>query len=462
MSGIKEEENMSVKFSRRQMLRSALLALASAPVVQACAPKAATPVPAQVAPTAAAPKEQAAVAAGPAKISLSLSTYADPRYDWMRYWGEKWASEHPNIDLKIEDVIYGETQKKGLAMLATGTLWDASYTGIRYFSYLAAKGAYLPLEELVQTVDPDMDDLLPAALEDCSFDGKLYALPFMYHPGNPALIFVNLDTLGEKGITPPTDEWKVSDFVEIAAKTTDKEARIFGTNFRPGSYHDMTWISRRFHGDMQDAEGKKCIFNTDPNTIEASRWCYDLRAVQKCAPLRDESEGIMFAAGNITLQTGGSYSLKPNATAVADKFKWDAVLFPTGPDGYRGYQGFTEMYSVARTSKYPQEAYELINLLCSKEVGIWSVFNNDFNPNARKSVWADPEVLEAFPIFERCLNMMNASEGPFPMPYNLRFVEANDVFANVSNELFLAEVPFEEGAQRVQTEVQAILDLPRP
>ena len=51
--------------------------------------------------------------------------------------------------------------------------------------------------------------------------------------------------------------------------------------------------------------------------------------------------------------------------------------------------------------------------------------------------------------------------GPFPMPYNLRFQELQDNWANTSPDLFYGDVAFEEGLQTVQDTMQEILDLDR-
>ena len=61
-----------------------------------------------------------------------------------------------------------------------------------------------------------MDDIFESTLEDCSWDGKLYAIPYMYHPGNAAVIYVNQNLLEAKGITLPTDAWTTDQFNEIA------------------------------------------------------------------------------------------------------------------------------------------------------------------------------------------------------------------------------------------------------
>jgi hypothetical protein len=106
--------------------------------------------------------------------------------------------------------------------------------------------------------------------------------------------------------------------------------------------------------------------------------------------------------------------------------------------------------------------FDLISQQGSKEVGIYACLKNDFNPNARKSVWGDPEVQKAFPIFERALKLINSMKGYFPMPYNTRFSELNDTWANNSAELFYGDVPFAQGMQTLHDACQPILDLPRP
>jgi hypothetical protein len=48
------------------------------------------------------------------------------------------------------------------------------------------------------------------------------------------------------------------------------------------------------------------------------------------------------------------------------------------------------------------------------------------------------------------------------MPYNVRFQEFQDTWANTTPDLFYGDIDFETQMQFVQDECQAILDLPRP
>jgi len=154
---------MATRFTRRQFVKSLAAILALTPIVEACAPKATPAAPAaateapKAAPTTAPANTPAAKAAE--KFTLTMATYADPRYDWQRYWAKQWADQHPNVDLKVEDVVYGEMAKKQLAMVATGTLWDATYSGIKFFPYSVAKGCFMALTDLVAAKDPGMDDM---------------------------------------------------------------------------------------------------------------------------------------------------------------------------------------------------------------------------------------------------------------------------------------------------------------
>ena len=147
-----------------------------------------------------------AAAPSTAAKSISIATYADPRNEWQRTAAKEWAAEHPDVELNIDEVIYGEMAKNQLTALATGTLWDLSFSGIKWFPYSVAKGAFLSMEDLIAANDPGMDDFFEASIVGSSFEGKIYGLPYLFHPGNPALIIMNKNLLGEKGLEVPTSD----------------------------------------------------------------------------------------------------------------------------------------------------------------------------------------------------------------------------------------------------------------
>lgn len=442
------------------------------PILQACgsgtpsapasAPTAASSTSSSTASTSAtaAPKSQAAPSGG--KVAMSIATYAGPSDQWQRDWAKTWAGKNPDVNLTIAEVNYNSMAQKQIAELATGTMQDVVFSGIKWFPFSAAKGAFLQIDDYVKTHDPGLSDFFSAALSGASFDGKLLGLPYLLHPGNPALIAFNKDMLEQKGAKIPTDDWTVQDYLDLAIKTTDTKNKIFGTNYFPTGYYDFCSLARTWGGDDMSADGKKFTFATDPKSVEAAQWAVNLRSKYKVAPSRAEAQGLEFPAGRLATSTAGTYSILSLGKTVGTKFKWDVVLFPKGPTGLRGYQGFVECFSIYAKSKQPERAYDLIVTETSKEAGIYAVVKDSYQPTGRKSVWAAPEIAKISSIFARALKWMSDTKGPFPMPYNLRFTELEDKWENTSQSLFYGEVPFQQGIQAVQKACQAIMDEPQP
>jgi multiple sugar transport system substrate-binding protein len=445
------------KMSRRELLKwlsagSATLALA------ACVPTspggAAAPAGESSAPTAD-------------KVEMTLATFDAVLHDWQREFGKRWGEANADkANLQVENVVYAEMSKLQLARSASGTLWDVVFSGIKWFPYSASKGMFLQLDDfLANRSDANLDDFFTTAFEGGKLDGSLYGLPYEIHPGNPALVCFNVDMLDAKGIAMPTDDWTVSDYADIAVQLTDPDNNIFGTNYLPGNYYDFESLVRAYSTDIMDPERKQLLFATDEKNIEAARWTTNLRTELQCAPNREQATGLDFTVGVLGSAVTGSYSVNEWGKLIADKFKHDWVLFPTGPEGARGYTAFTSNFSCASTTKAPDLAVDLLVYLTSTEAGTWSALEQGTGqPNARRSVWENEDLLaKSHPIFRRILDMYNNPDipGPFPMPYNLRFQELQDNWANTSPDLFYGDLSFEEGLQAVQDAMQEILDLPR-
>jgi len=445
------------QMTRRNLLK--LMAAGSATLaLAACAP-AASP---------SAPSEGAESAVTSDLPFLTVATFDDPLHDWQREFARRWGEENADkAEIQVENVVYAEMSKLQLARSASGTLWDIVFSGIKWFPYSASKDMFLPLDDFLATHENvNLDDFFPTALAGAKLDDTLYGLPYEIHPGNPALVCFNLDMLDAAGIEMPTDDWDVAQYAEIATALSDPDNNIHGTDFLPGSYYDFESVARAYGTDMFDEERTQLLFATDENNIEAARWITSLRTELHAAPNRAQAEGLDFTAGGILGSTvTGSYSVNGFATTIGDKFKHDWVLFPRGPEGNRGYTAFTSNFSCSAVTSSPDLAVDLLVYLTSEEAGTWSALEQGTGqPNARKSVWGNQDLLDkSHPIFRRILEMYNDTSipGPFPMPSNLRFQELQDNWANTSPDLFYGDLAFEEGLQAVQDAMQEILDLPR-
>jgi multiple sugar transport system substrate-binding protein len=456
------------KYSRREILK--LLGGSSIGLALAGCVAAPAPAPQQAASSSEEKPAEPAQAEAPSaeKAVMSVATFAAVLHDWQREFSKRWADQHPEVDLAIEEVVYNEMAKLQLARTASGTLWDLTFSGIKWFPFSASKNMFLSLDDaLAARDDANLDDFFTTALEGGKLDGVLYGLPYEIHPGNPAVVAINVDMLEAKGLEMPTDDWSVTDYVELATQMGDPDNNIFGTNYLPGNYYDFESLARAYNTSIYaDEEHTVLQFATEEKNVAAAKWITELRTVHQVAAARDETEGLAFVSGTLATQVTGSYSVNSFTTEIGDKFRSDWVLFPLGPEGGRGYSAFTSNYSVYSGSKHPDLAVDLLVYLSSTEAGTWSALEQGTGqPNARKSVWGNEDLLaKSHPIFGRVLNTLYLDtnvQGPFPMPGNLRHEELQSNWANTSPDVFYGDVPFEEGIQAVQDAMQEILDLER-
>jgi multiple sugar transport system substrate-binding protein len=363
----------------------------------------------------------------------------------------------------IDKVPYGESSKKALAGLATGTLQDVLYAPMKWGMYAALKGAWLWIDEYVDADDPGMDDYFEASIAGASFEGKQWGLPHETNPGAYAVTYYNKNLLDEYGVEEPTDEWTVEDFPEKAAKIQDPDNNIFGTDWNLKRYYATAAVARTFGGTFLSEDGKKLTWNTNPKTVEAARWVWSIRNEWDAGAGREQMEGLSFEAGRVGFYVSNVQSSGRIITGAGDKFDVGIVLAPQSTDGLHGYYTFVNNMCIFSGTEHADAAYDCIKHMTSKETLMYA-FKDQTHPPSRASIWQAASEMDVHPIWARVGNWMANEEAPghYPMPYNLRYDELQDTWVNNRLKLWYGEVPFEQGMQEIQEVVGAVVELPRP
>lgn len=394
---------------------------------------------------------------------MSVAVWTDPVRTWMTKFAKDWAAKNPNVALTIDSINYADMPTKQLTEFATHTLQDLTFNTVKWIDYPIYKGLFQPIDSYVKAQDPGMDDFIPVAITSGKYDGKLYALPSEVNTGNQNVFFYNEDLLNAKGVTPPTDDWTQDDLIKLATQLNDPSKQVWGTDYFPsGTYYDFGALLLGNGGQILSDDASKFLFS-DPKSVPLVKWATEIRTKYKIAPSRAESQATLFPAGRIALHADGVQSIIAAKKTIGDKFKFDAVLGPTGPGGRRGFDSFVLNWAISSTSKAPDQAYDLMSYYTAHDQQLWS-FVNQGQPPTRKSLWSSPEAEKISPVWGRALKWIanGIDKGPFPEPANFRYQELEDKWENVSYGVFYGEVPLDDGITKVQQACQAILDEPKP
>ena len=449
------------KYSRRSFLKGLAIA-GSSVALAACAPPGA--------PSSSSTEDPGDTSPAAEQIVLRIQAPAGGLALTPHHFGPQF-TEETGVEVVVEETIYGEIETKTQTGFIAGTLQDLLYGHHRWIFINFVKGIYMETDELWASSPPDdPDDFYPSVLEGNKWQGKSFNLPDVIHPGGNIGLAYNKTMLEEKGLPIPEVGWTIEDWTDLARSVADPEAGIFGMGFDSMSaMHYYSNTSRSFGAPdskdswIMDEEGRTMSYNTELHA-EIANWYVGLLD-DKVAPRAADKEGVepnLFVAGLEATHASTVGVLTRAQEQAGDRFEVGAIPLPPGEEGRQGTCFSGNHWMINSNSAAPAEAWELAKLLTSYEAGVFNVLEARRQTNGRKSVWTDPKVNEVNPLYGFTDKVITAGVEPYPMPWNTRFTEANDVFRNEIELLWEGEETFAEYAGEIERKTQAILDEPMP
>ena len=221
-------------------------------------------------------------------------------------------------------------------------------------------------------------------------NGEQYGLP-KYH--GALALYYNKDLFDEYSVDYPDGSWDHEDYLEAMKRLThdrDADDRIDLW----GSIIDLSWDRIQVHvngwgGHFVDPEDPTKSRMADAQALEAMEW---LRArmwddLVMARPLDVQNMGTQqaFISQKVAMSEDGSWALK-NILSNA-KFRIGVAPLPSGP-ARRVTLATTDGFGIYKDTRHPQDAWELLKFLISKDYGRAMAKANFLQP-ARASLVQD-------------------------------------------------------------------------
>lgn len=288
---------------------------------------------------------------------------------------------HPNVTIQF-DYIGDMNSKDYLTKTDVMLMGDETMDIIMAPSFAdyatrASAGSYLDLDPYFKTEGTTFEDEYNVTLR---INDGAYGIPtdMKYN-----LVLINKDMLDAAGLETPSLDWTWDDYREYAKKLTSGNSA--DTTY--GSYFH-SWGSVRLYG-IESAKSGSEYFNDDKTLTFDNEYnkkflqlIYDMENVDKSStPLADIKSLNMnyrdqFFSGNIAMLPMGTFMLSDIGNEKYEhNFVTTFARMPVWSSDDPHYNtASATVFSLARTSEHPQEAYDFLRFWSTEGVTIKGMF----------------------------------------------------------------------------------------
>ena len=315
------------------------------------------------------------------EITLRFVSWQTNHDEQNQKVAEAYKELHPNINVQVDyvgDMNSNDYLTKTDIMLMGGEAMDILMAP-NYASYIvrAESGSYLSLDDYFTEEGTTAEDAYNVIVR---VNDQTYGIPgeMKYN-----LVLINKDMLDEAGLDVPSLDWTWDDYHVYAQKLTSGS----GADTKYGSYFH-SWGSCNLWG-ISSGKGGSTFFNDDktltfdnPNLAKFLQLRYDMENVDHSStPLADVKALNMnyrdqFFNGNIAMLPMGTAMLSDIGnekyahnfvTTFARQPLWDK-------DGEHYNEAGGNIFSIAKTSEHPKEAYDFLRFWTTEGIGIKGMF----------------------------------------------------------------------------------------
>ena len=348
-----QEEKMNKRFNRRSFLQLSAMT-AGGGLLAAC-----------VAPAPAMDDAGASMDEEPVEIRLAEGSWVGP--EGIAFWTDEiipaFEEEQPGINVTFENAESPDYADKLYTQSVAGDAPDVMFIwgGINY--NLMQKDQLLQLDDYFDS--EDLEDFYPAKLDAHLLDGKLYGMPKYV---STAAVAYNKDLLDEAGVDYPDGTWTWVDYLAAyeAATVPDDDGNIvsWGNYMNYRILEHYVWMNG---GEWMNAPlfGTKCLLDS-AEALEALQFNYDqIFGSNPVSPIAGTIPEVgwhnIFSTGKVAFAESHSWTVT-NYIREND-FNWDFTDLPLSPTGGKAGITFADGYGVAKLTKEPDAAVELVRFL---------------------------------------------------------------------------------------------------
>lgn len=325
----------STKLTRRNFLQTTVLATGGA-TLAAC-----TALPAGTASTAAT-QAGAAAPAGPRAEVQFLNEAVGSKEEGRTYLLAAFNAANDQIHVNHEGYGGADTvHQKFLTALSGGVAPDLYHNEANYIpSYVAMEaltdlGPYLDASTRVSR-----EDLLPHPLELCTYEGKLYGIPFWQ---DAVQLYYNKDLMAQAGLDPenPPRDWDALRAAAAAIVKRDDSGKLVTAGLALDSWSIIRVFQAALYawgGKLLNDDNTASAFNSDEGEA-ALQTLVDLILVHKLGEVGwgsefEDTPDEPFIAGKQGFMFDVPAAAKRIQRNRPDFVNWGIVGLPAGPKGF--------------------------------------------------------------------------------------------------------------------------------
>jgi multiple sugar transport system substrate-binding protein len=410
-------------------------------------------------------------------ITLRMTVWGAPE-EVASYKGAiaRFEEKYPNITVKLQHIA-ADYDTKLTTMVAGNDVPDIAQMESGSIAFpLAEQGKFYNLQEFLSS-DPEINEerLVPNISYSLE-PGNVIGLG----PGPETFaLFYNEDIFKDAGLTPPpskaSEAWTWDEFVEVAKKLTidskgrnaadagfdPKNIKQYGVNFGTwwGNYSNFIYSNG---GDFLSEDGKTFALN-QPAAVEALQKIADLINVHHVAPSPVQAKNI--PATNVALQTkkvamaiDGQWA---SAGLAQSKVHFNVGVLPILKKPMTTV--VIGMFSIFKSTKHPQEAWELMKALLDPEASIDLITAGTWMPSYR-DWYTDPtmlakwtENLDSRPsgYKDAIVDVLLNSSHQTPTGYVKNFNKIMDIVNPALDKVWLGQQTAQEAMDSIADKAQA-------
>lgn len=298
---------------------------------------------------------------------------------------------HPGIHVKAQLTPQPQIIQKLLPAVAGGSPPDV----VRFYTHvggdLMARGGLLPLDDLIDRDSLDISDFYPVAIEQNTFRGRLYGMPWYL---SPWALYYNRALFRAAGLDPDRPPRTWDELLAYAKKLTKRDQT--GKLIQVGLL-DIEWAPTLIWqngGRLLSPDGKKVAFDSE-EAVDA------LRFTKK---LLNETTGTIQELGVFRWDVSGTANdafytqkaaMRLNSTfLLPDLYRYAPNMdFGVAPAPYskvRTAEVVGNSLVIPKGTKHPDEAWEFVKVATSRGVMV-QVCKPAGRIPARKSAAMSPE-----------------------------------------------------------------------